>query len=52
MPTSNGLSYSMNSLPRSACTIGALQRRGGLDHRVMGAFDAGAAEDRDSRLRR
>ena len=24
MPTSNGLSYSMNSFPRSACTIGAL----------------------------
>jgi glyoxylate carboligase len=23
IPTSNGLSYSMNSLPRSACTIGA-----------------------------
>jgi hypothetical protein len=23
MPTSNGLSYSMNSLPRIACTIGA-----------------------------
>ena len=24
MPTSNGLSYSMNSFPRIACTIGAL----------------------------
>ena len=23
MPTSNGLSYSMNSFPRIACTIGA-----------------------------
>src|SRR5947199_404614 len=27
MPTSNGLSYSMNSFPRNVCTIGALSRR-------------------------
>src|SRR2546427_5479901 len=27
MPTSNGLSYSMNSLPRIACTIGAFRDR-------------------------
>ncbi len=26
MPTSKGLSYSMNSLPRSGCTIGAFSR--------------------------
>ena len=37
----------MNSLPRSACTIGAFNVCRRCDHRVVAAFDTGPGEDRD-----
>ena len=49
MPTSNGLSYSMNSFPRIACTIGAFSLPRELDQLRVRAGAARSAEDRDLR---
>ena len=46
MPTSYGLSYSTNSLPRRACTTGACERLGHGHELVVGSPAAGTGEDR------